>query len=464
MAVTATGSGSIDVASIVSQLMTIESRPLVKLQQQENQAQSRLSAFGRVQSGLDALKSSLDKLRTSSAFSAAQATISGDAATASVNGTAPLGRYAIAVTQLARAQSSASDALADSSAAVGAGSLTLKKPDGTVLGTVAFGGTGQPATLGELRGAINDLAIGVRASIVNDSQGARLVLTAKDTGAANAFSVELAGGAAELAALATPKQTAQDAVFNVNGIDLTSASNTVTGAIEGVTLNLIKAPPAGSAPGTTTNAEVIVGQDAASITGAVRDFVKAFNDLDKLHDELTRYDPNTRTRAILSGDSSMRSLQDSLRTLALGTRTAAAGELTRLADVGIEFQQDGTLKLDEAKFGQVLAADADKVTRLFTTTSSTAAEQGFAVRLGDVVKSFTDADGLIYSRQEGLRASIRALDARQIEMQSRLDRIQERLQREYSKLDALVSAREAQSTALTNALAGLPKLNGSNNN
>lgn len=462
MALSATGSGSIDVASIVSQLMTIESRPLVKLQQQENEVQSRLSAFGRVQSALDTLKSALDKLRNAKAFGAAQATVSGDAAVATVNGTAPLGRYAIAVTQLARAQSAASDALADSSASVGVGSLTLKKPDGTVLGTVAFGGAGQPAALGELRGAINDLNIGVRASIVNDSQGARLVLTAKDTGAANAFSIELTGGAAELAALATPKQTAQDALFNVNGIDLTSASNTVTGAIEGVTLNLVKAPPAGSAPGTTTSAEVVVGQDAASIKTAVGDFVKAFNDLDKLYDELTKFDPNTRTRAILNGDSSMRSLQASLRTLALGTRTAVSGELTRLADVGIAFQQDGTLKLDDAKFGEVLAADPDKVARLFTTTSTTAAEQGFAVRLGDLVKSFGDADGLIYSRQEGLRASIRSLDARQVEMQSRLDRIQERLQREYSKLDALVAQREAQSNALTNALAGLPKLNSNN--
>ncbi len=458
MAVTATGSSSIDVASIVSQLMTVESQPLVRLQQQQSAVQARLSAFGQVQSALSTLQAALDKLSSANTFGAAQASSSGDAATASVSGTPALGQYSVAVTQLARAQSSASDALATSTTAVGTGSLTLLAADGSTLGTVAFGGSGQPATLADLSAAINNLNVGVRASIITDSQGARLVLTSKDTGTANAFSVQVSGGTTELAALATPKQTAQDALFNVNGIDLTSSSNVVQGAIDGVVLNLVKAPPAGSPAGTTTNAQVVIGQDAASIKNAVNDFINAYNALDKLYDTLTSYDATTRTGAVLNGDTSMRSLQSSLRSMALGTRTAASGELTRLADVGISFQRDGTLKLDDTTFGQALAADSGKVARLFTTTSTTDAEQGFAVRLGALVKGFTDVTGLITTRQQSLQASIRDLTNRQTAMQDRLDRIKERLTTEYSKLDALLASRQAQSDALANALAGLPKI------
>ncbi len=463
MAVSATGSSTIDVASLVSQLMTVESQPLVRLQQQQSAVQARLSAFGQVQSALSTLQSALDKLRSTSTFGAAQATASGDAATASVTGTPAPGQYAVTVTQLARAQSFASDPLASGTASVGAGSLTLTAADGSTLGTVDFGGSGQPATLSELAGAINSLNVAVRVSIISDSQGARLALTASDTGSAKAFNISVSGGTAELAALATPKQTAQDALFNINGIDLKSASNVVQGAIDGVMLNLVNAPAPGSPSGTTTNAQIAVNQDANAIKSAVNDFINAFNALDKLGDTLTRYDATNKQAAVLTGDSSMWSLQNSLRSVALGTRTGASGELTRLADVGISFQQDGTLKLDDSKFAQALAADSGKVMRLFTATSTTDSEQGFAVRLGKLVSSFTDVNGLLTSRQQGLQASIRQLTDRQTQMQENLDRVKQRLTDQYSKLDALLTSRQAQSDALANALAGLPNLNNSSN-
>jgi len=450
------GSGSIDVNSIVGQLMTLEQRPLVALQKRETAIQAKLSAFGRIQGTLSSLQTALDKLRQAGTFGAAQASVAGEGVSATVSGTPAQGRYAVSITQLARAQTSTSDALAGAAASVGAGSLTLKDSGGAVVGTVAFGGVGEPSTLAELRDAINGLDAGVNASIVNDVSGARLALTSSDTGAAKSFSVELTGGAAELAALTTPKQLARDAQFSVNGISLTSASNTVTGVIDGLTLNLTKQPAAGAAPGATIDAEVSVSADSVAMRTAVADFVKAYNDFDKMYRDLTKFDPNKRTAAELNGESILRSLHGSLRNAALGARTAAVGEYTRLSEVGIEVQRDGSLKLNETKLDEALAADRSKVARLFTTKSAIDAEQGFGVRVGDLVKQMTQTGGPLASRQDNLRTSVRVIDAQQDALERRLAITEERLRREYSKLDVLVSSRTSQSDALASALAGLP--------
>lgn len=459
MATGVTGTGAIDVNSIVTQLMTIEQRPLVALQKREAQVQSQLSAYGRVQGALASVQSALDKLRLKGTFSAAQATVSGEGASAAVSGAPAQGRYSISITQLARAQSSVSSAFAAATTSAGIGSLTLKDKDGAVLGAVAFGGAGEPASVSELKDAINALPAGVRASLVNDANGTRLVLTSADTGAAHAFTTELAGGAAELAALTgAAVQTAQDAQFSVNGVAVTSASNVVQGVVDGLTLNLTRAPAAGAAPGTTVDAEVIVAQDTAAVRTAVADFVKAYNDFNKLYTDLTKYDPGTKTAAVLNGDSSLRSIQSGLRSLVLGLKSSGAGEPVRLSEVGVEFQRDGTLKLDETKFNAALAADPDKVTRLFTDKSATVAEQGFAVRVGDYVLGLTQTGGLLAARQDGVSATIRSLDQQQDNWTSRLALIEQRLRQTYSKLDALLASRDSQSAALTNALAGLPTL------
>jgi flagellar hook-associated protein 2 len=126
--------------------------------------------------------------------------------------------------------------------------------------------------------------------------------------------------------------------------------------------------------------------------------------------------------------------------------------------VGLEIQRDGTLKLNETKFGDALAADSGRVTRLFAATSEVNAEQGFAVRLREQVKAIIDIDGTLNAREEGMRASIRTLDQQQERLEARLAMIEKRLITQYSKLDALVSSRQSQSDALANALAGLPSL------
>jgi len=446
----AIGGGAIDVNSIVSQLMTIERRPLDVLQKRESDIQSKLSAFGRVQGALSTLDSALAKLQSSTTFNATKATASGDGLTVASDASAVPGRYSIVVTSLARAQSSASSAFADSSAAIGSGTITIKDAQGNVAAAIQIGGSGEPQTVAALRDAINAADAGVRASLVTDSSGTRLLLTSSDTGATNAFTVEASGTpAAELANLtAAPAQAAADAALTLNGLALTSASNKLTGVVEGLTIDLKKEQPA-------TPIDITVDRDADAVKAALDDFIKAYNDAEKLYDDLSKYDPNTRTGAILNGDSALRRMHSQLKSLLTASRTAAAGEYTRLSQVGVELQADGSVKLNEDKFRAAAAADPAKVSRLFTTASAIADEQGFGVRMHIAITAFIDPEGTLGSRQEGLRASIRTLDTQQERWNARLALIEQRLRDQYSRLDALLSSNQAQSNALANALAGL---------
>jgi flagellar hook-associated protein 2 len=456
---TISGSSSIDVNTIVSQLMTIEQRPLVALQKRESDIQSKLTAFGRVQSAVSSLQDSVDKLRQSPAFSAAKASVSGDGVTAVAGTGAVTGRFSVSVSQLARAQSMASAALATADTSIGTGALTIRSADGTsVLATINVGDTGT-GTLGEIRDEINAAGIAVKASLVNDGGKVRLVLASSTTGAANGFQVSADPGLSAVALTTT--QAAQDASFSVNGLALTSASNTVGDVVAGLTVTLTKQPPAGSPPGTTVDAEIAVDLDTDTVRTGVSNFVKAYNDLNSLIGSLTSYDPTTKTAAVLNGESVLRRLRDQVRSLVTGTKTGGAtGEFTRLSDVGVAIQKDGSLALNSAKFDAALTADSAKVARLFTTSATTSTDQGFAVRTSTLLLGLLGAGGVLDARQQGLQSSIHSLDAQQVNMQTRLTQIEARLREQYSKLDALVTGRQSQSNALANALAGLPVIKG----
>lgn len=447
------GGGSIDVASLVSQLMEVERQPLKRLQTRETEVQSRLSAYGRVQSALGTLQSALDALSRRASFNPAKTTVTGDAVTATAAGTAPAGNYSVAVSQLARAQSTVSAQVATATTAIGSGNITLRDSGGAVLTTLAIGAGG--GTLAEIRDSINAAGVGVRASLVGDGGQVRLVLNSTATGSAGAFSVE-ADGALTALAFTTP-QAASDASYSVNGLPLTSSSNVITDAIEGVTLQLAKAPPAGSPLGSTVEAVVTVGTDVDAVVKSVQAFVTAYNDADKLITSLTKYDPTTRTGAVLNGESTLRQAQAQLRGMLRSSISGTATDLARLSDSGVTVQTDGSLKLDETVLRNAAAAP-NKLARLFANDSAVAEEDGLGLRMVATVRLILDPQGVIDSRQSGLRASIRALDVQQERMEARLSQVELRLRKQYSALDALLTSRQSQSNALANALAGLPSV------
>jgi flagellar hook-associated protein 2 len=473
--------GPIDVNTLVSQLMTVEAQPMNRLKSQESGVQAKLSAYGQVQSALSSFDTAVAALKLGSAFSAAQATVTGSGVSATVSGTPAAGSYSVTVSALAQAQAAASAPLAGASTVVGTGTLTLQ------LGTYSSGGnTFNPKsgsnpvnitidstnnTLGGIAAAINSASAGVTASVVTDNSGTRLVLFSSSTGTANGFKLTVADGdgsntdmtglsqiafdptaAAGAGKNLTQTQTATDAQYSINGLSLTSSTNSITTAISGLTLNLIQAPASGS----TLQAQITVGTDSAAVTSNVNRFVTAYNSLVSLENSLTSYSSGSNTASVLTGESSMFGLSSQLRSILGSQVSGAAGAPSWLADVGINFQRDGTLSLNTSKFASALAANPTGVAQLFSNATGTGNQQGFAIRLASSVESMLSQTGLIGGTQASLQSTISSMNHRMTQMQTQLTQTQKRLITLYSKLNADLVVAQQNQVALANALAGLP--------
>lgn len=387
------GSG-LDVTGIVNQLMALERRPLTFLDNKEAKQQTQLTAFGSLKGALSSFQSSLVALTSAEKFTAVTAGFA-DPTLASVSATsnAVTGSHSVEIQALAQSHKLKSANFATTGATVGSGTLTIQF--GTYSGNT-FTLNPEKATqsiiisptnssLSGIRDTINHANAGVTASIVNDGTGNRLVIASKDTGLSNALKITTTdadtnntdnAGLSQLAYDASTGGTvnltqtvaASNATLVIDGISISKASNKITDAIEGVTLDLLKA----NAGVTTT---LNLSRDTASIQGAVSLFVKAFNDLNKTIVDLSKYDATTKQASILTGDSTVRSIQTQLRTTLSDPLTTAGGGLSLLSEVGISFQADGTLKLDSAKLSKVLSDPTKDVSTLFASIGKSSDSQ-----------------------------------------------------------------------------------------
>jgi flagellar hook-associated protein 2 len=416
------GSG-LDVRSIVSQLVALERRPITLLQETNARLTTRLSSFGLIQSYMGNLQSVAAQLSKATEFWGRISATSSDAASVGVSApaaTAPAS-YSIEVTRLASAQSLSTAAGAISNAAnVGAGTLTITRGGTPVVIDVADG-----TSLAALREQINGAQAGVTAAIVQDSGGPRLVLTGSDSGQGNGVTIGVSGATGQLAALAWPgalteDRPAADAVLKINGMQISAASNTLTNAVDGLTLTLTKT--------TTAPVQVSVGTDTAALRKGVVDFVNAYNEVSRYLSTQTRYDESSRSAGALQGDRAAIGLQTSLRNLVQQPSTASA-TYGRLSDLGLEVQRDGTIKINDSKLDAAMA-NPSEVAKAFSTL-----ETGFGQRFKALTDAFVASDGPLSSRTSGLRESLRRNEKDQQRLEDRVARVQERITRQYSALD-----------------------------
>jgi len=389
------GVGSnLDVTSIVNALMQVEQAPLNDLNQKEASYDAQLSAYGTVKGALSSLQSALATLNSLSTFQATSVTASDTSiVTASADSSATLGSYAVQVAQLAQAQTLVTAGQASTTQSIGSGTpTTITFQFGTITGGTLSNGTYSGATFTQdgtaasgtvtidstndslqgIRDAINAADIGVTASIVNDGSGSpyRLLLQSSSTGAASSMNITVSGDAALAGLLSydpsatqnlTQVVAAQSAQLSVNGFNLTSSSNTVNGAIQGVTFNLAKT-------GSTT---VTIAQDSSGASAAVQAFVSAYNTLVSTISQVASYDPTTQKGGPLLGDAALQTIQAQLRNILGAAIPGSTGGLSSLAQIGVSFQQDGTLTLNTSQLQAALSAGASNVARLFTSLGNT---------------------------------------------------------------------------------------------
>jgi len=476
-AITSLGIGSgVDINGMVEQLVALERRPLEQMRAEATRLQTQVSSFGKLSSLFSTLRDASNKLASASLWSGATASSSDEAAVAVSGGaTAATGRYAVSVQALATSQTVASVAsVVSADELVGAGTLSIAigRWDGSSF--TAKTGVGEVTleiaatdTLATLRDKINGLGAGVTASLVTDAGGVRLSLRSTASGVDNGFritaSADADGNPVDAAGLSrftydpaagsaglALKLAAANARATVNGIEVESASNELTGVIEGMTLRLRRP--------TTGDVDVAVESDRAAVKAAIKSFADAYNELARTIAEQTKYDPASKVAGPLQGDSTVGGLQQQMRAV-LNAASGASAVFPRLSDIGLALQRDGTLSVDDARIDSAMANLGELKKAFANRDPDVPANNGFAQRYAELASRVLGVDGSLTTRAEGLRQRISLNGDKQERLNERVERFQQRLVAQYTAMDANLSRLNALSSYVTQQLAALTASN-----
>ena len=447
--ITFSGFNSIDWSQILNAVMAQESQPVTTLQTQKTTLETQKTAFGTLLTRLSSLESTIDKLGTTTSLNPTKATSSSASIGVTSSNTAAEGTYNIVVTTLARAQvlaSSSSYSSLDDVIATG-GTLTITPAEGNPVDVIVSGST----TVSQLAADINAATGGAAtASAVQTTPGHyQLVLTGKESGLANAFTVTstLTGGAG-LTFTSTDSdgiagntagelvQSALNAAFTVNGLAVQSTTNTVTGVVPGATLTLKKQDP-------TETVSVSVSRDGDAAAALIDSFIAAYNDIVQFMKDQDA--AALAGKASLSRDPLLRGFRASFRSALLG-RYTEGDTFTMLAQVGLGFDRNGKLTLDKTVLNAAVASSAGDVQALFSGTDGTGGVFG---ALATSIEDYTKAGGLVSLARDRLTTQVTGINSRLDALQARLAVRRAALQREYQDADRLMSQLNAQGNSLS---------------
>ncbi|MGB9490324.1 MAG: flagellar filament capping protein FliD [Terriglobales bacterium] len=415
---TALGSSSsgIDVESAVEQALSAESGPLTGWANQQSTLQTQTSDINSIESDITTLENSLQALSNPAGVMSSMTATSSDSNIVSASAAAgtDAGTHVIEVNNLATSDSWYSTDVASSTTDLAAGTFNIQVGSNTPI-TVATGSGVN--TLSDVANYINAQNAGVSASVVTDASGARLALVSTSSGAANNFTVSSGSGLTF-----TEATKGKDASLTVDGIPIDSASNTVTGAVNGLTLNL-----AGASTGTQVS--VTVAPDETDVSQAVQAFVSAYNTV--IGDVNTQYTvSSSNEEGPLAGDPAISSLQSML--LGVGSYSTSGGTVSTLADLGISMNNDGTLTVDDSQLSNAIQNNYGAVQTFLQGTSS----NGFASTLNTQLKTLTDSvSGAFTVDLQSISAENTDLQGQINNFETYLTSQQTYLTNEYNKAD-----------------------------
>ena len=450
----------LDTNTIVDQLMSIERQPQVRIAQQKTIETARQQALRDINTRLVNLDNAIAGLRDVGTWADVQSVDSSDSTRVSAVRTsgAAAGGYSIGVTRLARAQQMTQGTAA--SAASANSTLTIQVGSGAAIDVSLSAGDSLQAVADKINGSSG---MGVYASVVNS----KLVLSGRTTGAANTISVT-GSAAADFGFAQT--QAALDAQYTIDGVSKTSASNTVTDGLAGITLTL-KA---------TTAADVSIsvgapGPDASAVQAKVQAFIDQYNStIDFIRGKLNeKVVPNPQTDAdrikgVLQNDSALSGLLASLRSAVADPVSGRPSASSLLSQIGVStgastgggaLNQDaiaGKLTLDSAKLTEALTNRFADTKSLLNNATGDYATMGLSQRLDSIVNAWTDSStGIISSRISSEQSTIDALTQRSADMDVRLATREQALKAQFTAMETALSQAQSQSSWLTSQIAQL---------
>ncbi|PHR66700.1 MAG: flagellar hook protein [Idiomarina sp.] len=435
------GSG-LDLNGLLNQLEAAERQRLQPISLQQKSFEARISAYGKLQSALTKFQDATSALNLTPTFKATKSTVNTDVLTVAAASNTPTGIFDVNVTGLARSYSIATQGVTDSAAQIGTGT-------GNVSFTLANGTTHSidladgATSLEDIRSAVNSAQTDVQASIINDGSGNpyRLVFSSATTGTESAIAGITFGGAlaGNVATDAATEMAASNATLSVNGVAITSQSNVVEGAIQGVTLSLAK----------EGQAQVSIARDAESISGNVNDFVDSYNELQQLITDMTKYDEGSQVAGQLLGDSGVRTIESRLRNLLSET---VSSQFTKLGDIGISRELGGKLKVDEDALANIIQNDLPKLQEFFAGTDTI---QGFAEKAKTTLGNLLADEGPINSRIKGFESTLERLDDRYFREEQRIASTVEIYRKQFAQMDSMIASMNSTSAYLQQQFASL---------
>jgi flagellar hook-associated protein 2 len=351
------------------------------------------------------------------------------------------------LTQLASVLKASSGAFADSSAKVGTGTLTFTV-DGKSMNLDLDDSNN---SLAQVRDAINKAGDnpGVTATIVNGTDGAHLVLSGTRTGVANGFTVSSTGGDGGLAALHYDAAAssgnglnvitaAQDAEYTIDGLAGHSAGNSVSGAIDGLTLNLVK----------LGESRVTVANDSGKGVSALTNLANTYNSFVGIYKNLTKYDAVSETAGAMIGDATINGINSTLSRIIGGSSNGTA-----LSSLGITLQLDGTLQVDNDKLNKAMSDGGQLASQLF------GGDRGFAAQLNTQLDQWVGTKGVLASRTDSIGQQLKDLKNQQTTLDGRMDSLAARYQAQFTALDTLMSKLNSTSSYLQQQFDALNNIN-----
>lgn len=424
----------LDTATIIDQLMQLEAVPQNNLKTDLSAEQSKVKNLQTLNAKVAALTTQARSLATATGWGALMATSSSTAVTVTATSGTASGLFSFTVDQTAAAHRLSFSTTAAATDVVVGGGTTVTLTRNAISQTIDSG----DGTLDGLVHALNAGGTGVSAAKVRLDDGSyRLVVSALQTGAADAFTLTNADGSDLLGGAVV--QAGRDAAITLGGDTIHSASDTFSGVIPGVDLAV-------TAAAVGTNVDVTISKDTGAVTGGVKSLVDAINATLTQIDSLTAYSPTTKTSGPFAGDATVRALRNNLLNAIYPTDGSS------IADVGIQTDRNGKLVFDEATFASAYAADPARVAARFTSGSV----DGFAARIASVADSASNKyTGTITAAISGRNTTVTRIQSSIDDWDQRLELRRTTLQRTFTAMETALQQMNSQSSWLTSQLGSL---------
>ncbi|MGC8790696.1 MAG: flagellar filament capping protein FliD [Desulfurella sp.] len=422
---------NLNLQSMLQQLVTAQSQPIINLQAQQTQQKAYLQTFSNFSSQLRQLQTSANNIiqdltqQTATSSNTSVATVSNNQTTAS-------GIHTLSVTQLAKAQvwvSSNGFSSPNNQAATSNGVFSFS------IGSQSYSVTvNTSTTLQGLANAINATNSGLSASIVYNGSSYNLVLTTP-TGTQNNLTINTNNTLAVFGS--TPTQNSQDAQATLDGVSITSQSNDLKNYIQGVDIQL-------QGTGTTT---ITLNYNTSQLTQDMQTFVNNYNNLLQYVNQNNSYDSTTNIAGAFFGSTAIQSVMASLRNAFFGLFNQNTNQTINSAEsIGFSFDRNGNLQFNSLTFQQALSTNFNAVKNILTNSSP----NGIMDLINNAVNQATSVNGgAITTAQNIIQNQINSLQSQINTLKQNLQNYQNNLVVQFSQLNTIMNQMQAQSQYLT---------------